>query len=373
MSAFADQNHRILPVKIEITHDEEKLTRDIKSLVQEMLSFSAEETESLSVSPLTGGITNRLYLVENAMRPDYHVIVRFFGEGTHEFIDRNAENMVFAALSDKHFGPRFEGLFENGRVEGYLHARCVLPAEMSQPAVMRQVAHVVQRLHSFHLPHFFAYQHGWQMTSSPPAYRRPSLNNKNINSSAVAPLPVTAEHTHANRAEPWVWKKIHLFFSLALGTMRSLEESSSPEDLARLEVYRQLGLDVMFEETKWLQQRVEKILAQLAFHMHYHDHIHGLKAPDGVHDRVSARDQGMAYALEEVLCHNDLLSGNILVMREHKLLGMGEKVDVRLIDYEYAAYNYRSYDLANHFCGEKNQRIIISCQFFKSYYRSYFL
>jgi Ser/Thr protein kinase RdoA (MazF antagonist) len=62
---------------------------------------------------------------------------------------------------------------------------------------------------------------------------------------------------------------------------------------------------------------------------------------------------GRGFGLQEALCHNDLLSGNIL--RRNAAGGTGEEgVDrpVFLIDYEYAAYNYRAFDLANHFSGE---------------------
>ncbi|OMJ11350.1 putative ethanolamine kinase A, partial [Smittium culicis] len=43
-------------------------------------------------------------------------------------------------------------------------------------------------------------------------------------------------------------------------------------------------------------------------------------------------------------CHNDLLSGNVL------LDDSKEQYKVTFIDYEYGSYNYRGYDIANHFC-----------------------
>ena len=47
-----------------------------------------------------------------------------------------------------------------------------------------------------------------------------------------------------------------------------------------------------------------------------------------------------------VFCHNDLQEGNIL----HTRTSAHEPGrDVILIDYEYCAYNYRGFDLANHF------------------------
>ncbi|KAJ2796884.1 hypothetical protein H4R20_005382 [Coemansia guatemalensis] len=42
-----------------------------------------------------------------------------------------------------------------------------------------------------------------------------------------------------------------------------------------------------------------------------------------------------------VFAHNDLLSGNIIIS--------GSKDKVSFIDYEYAMYNYRGFDIANHF------------------------
>jgi len=60
-------------------------------------------------------------------------------------------------------------------------------------------------------------------------------------------------------------------------------------------------------------------------------------------DRVGGfHSAGAREALRPSLCHNDLLSGNILV---HPDTG-----DVRLIDYEYGACSYPAFDIANHFC-----------------------
>eukprot|EP00727_Mastigamoeba_balamuthi_P002652 m51a1_g12384 putative ethanolamine kinase 2 (368) ;mRNA; f:633490-635240 len=48
-----------------------------------------------------------------------------------------------------------------------------------------------------------------------------------------------------------------------------------------------------------------------------------------------------------VLCHNDVQSLNIIVVEERAPGGKGR---VRLIDLEYAAWNYAYFDIANHFC-----------------------
>lgn len=46
-----------------------------------------------------------------------------------------------------------------------------------------------------------------------------------------------------------------------------------------------------------------------------------------------------------VFCHNDLLLKNIIYHNE-PIVGPG----VTFIDFEYAAYNFQAFDIANHFC-----------------------
>lgn len=49
-------------------------------------------------------------------------------------------------------------------------------------------------------------------------------------------------------------------------------------------------------------------------------------------------------------CHNDVQEGNILKVFKERLRNNEEEIELRLIDFEYSAYNYRAFDLANHFC-----------------------
>lgn len=100
-------------------------------------------------------------------------------------------------------------------------------------------------------------------------------------------------------------------------------------------------------------------------------------------EKQRQRLRGRKYGMSECLCHNDLLSGNILLrnqqlveaeallllpspassasaeqQEEEKKPKEGEcttgTVAVHIIDYEYAAYNYRAFDIANHFSGMLN-------------------
>ncbi len=57
---------------------------------------------------------------------------------------------------------------------------------------------------------------------------------------------------------------------------------------------------------------------------------------------------GQLFGFSRALCHNDLLSGNVLLSTDDV---KDEDRAVFLIDYEYASYNYRAFDIANHFIG----------------------
>lgn len=48
-----------------------------------------------------------------------------------------------------------------------------------------------------------------------------------------------------------------------------------------------------------------------------------------------------------VFCHNDCQEGNILLLDNKKNTG---KQKLMLIDFEYSSYNYRGFDIGNHFC-----------------------
>nr|XP_029135256.1 choline kinase alpha-like isoform X2 [Labrus bergylta] len=48
-----------------------------------------------------------------------------------------------------------------------------------------------------------------------------------------------------------------------------------------------------------------------------------------------------------VFCHNDCQEGNVLLLRGRE---SSDKQKLMLIDFEYSSYNYRGFDIGNHFC-----------------------
>jgi len=75
-------------------------------------SWSSVSDDDIIISPLSGGITNIIYLLRkysnntssNTVMNPNNVIIRIYGDGTEMVIDRNIENVVFASLSSLRIG-----------------------------------------------------------------------------------------------------------------------------------------------------------------------------------------------------------------------------------------------------------------------------
>ncbi|XP_029439072.1 choline kinase alpha isoform X2 [Rhinatrema bivittatum] len=64
-----------------------------------------------------------------------------------------------------------------------------------------------------------------------------------------------------------------------------------------------------------------------------------------------------------VFCHNDCQEGNILLLEGRE---SSEKQKLMLIDFEYSSYNYRGFDIGNHFCEWMYDYTYEKFPFFKS-------
>ncbi|KAG9331406.1 hypothetical protein JZ751_019296 [Albula glossodonta] len=105
------------------------------------------------------------------------------------------------------------------------------------------------------------------------------------------------------------------------------------------------------KEPKWLFETIDR----------YMDRVLGLKFLRSAH--VNKFNRLMKYNLEAelenlrtlltataspvVFCHNDVQEGNILLLN---VQGPSPAGRLMLIDFEYSSYNYRGFDLGNHFC-----------------------
>ena len=87
----------------------------MKEVVRTIIpSWNNVTDDEIIISPLSGGITNIIYLLRkysksnstssNTVMNPNNIIIRIYGDGTEMVIDRNVENIVFATLSSLRIG-----------------------------------------------------------------------------------------------------------------------------------------------------------------------------------------------------------------------------------------------------------------------------
>ncbi|XP_061420356.1 choline/ethanolamine kinase-like [Lethenteron reissneri] len=104
------------------------------------------------------------------------------------------------------------------------------------------------------------------------------------------------------------------------------------------------------KEPKWLYESIERYLKQVmqldfsesSKRMKYDD----LLACDLPNELQRLRDILNATPSPVVFCHNDCQEGNILLLDESS----EKSKKLMIIDFEYCSYNYRGFDIGNHFC-----------------------
>ena len=74
-------------------------------------------------------------------------LVRQFGKSSALALDRDAENRIFARLSELGVAPPLIGTFDGGRIEGWLEGGPCTAPECRAPAVFEPVARALASLH----------------------------------------------------------------------------------------------------------------------------------------------------------------------------------------------------------------------------------
>lgn len=116
--------------------------------------WGALRNELLKCEVITGGLTNKLnlvYLDEGAAGAagESKALIRIFGTGTDQFINRDAEAAVSAAMSAVGIGPRVFGAFPGGRAEEFIdRAVSIKCGDLHRPHVLAEVARLMAAMHS---------------------------------------------------------------------------------------------------------------------------------------------------------------------------------------------------------------------------------
>ncbi|KAD3067929.1 hypothetical protein E3N88_35809 [Mikania micrantha] len=231
------------------------MKRIMKKLCKDLFTKWSNLDEShFFAERVSGGITNLLLKVSVKEQNGnmVHITVRLYGPNTEYVINRERELQAIHYLSAAGFGAKLLGVFGNGMVQSFIHARTFEPLDFRKPKLAAEIAKQLHRFHQVEIP---------------------------------------------GSKEPQLWVDTFKFFERA-----STLTFDDHEKQARYDA-------ISFEEV--------------------HTELIKLKELTG---RLDA---------PVVFAHNDLLSGNVMLNEDEEKL--------YIIDFEYASYSYRGFDIGNHF------------------------
>eukprot|EP00937_MAST-01D_sp_MAST-1D-sp2_P005156 g5156.t1 len=312
LAAFARLGIKVHPGRVDFHAGEAVLHASLFDVCRALVDgWAGVRDAQCSVRQISGGITNMLYRVtarregeDPPMGAADAALVRVYGDKTELMIDRLKDTTVFAELAALKFGPPFHGAFGNGRVEGWCEMRPLDAAEIRLRCFAAPIARTMGRMHRL-------------LPSSGGARDRPVL-----------------------------WTVLNKWLGMVAEIEFAYDEGKRA-DLARLDPGR------LRAELAWLKTRLPTGSGS--------GHEAG-RGPARDNMRAAMRACAWKYASEIVFTHHDVLGGNVLTSAPPPPTAgdsAGEPADgpagsrapqTMFIDFEYGGYDYRGFDIANHFC-----------------------
>jgi thiamine kinase-like enzyme len=255
---------------------DEQILRIASELCPHLFSKSDQDDEkkemdpSFEVKPLTGGLSNELFIVTRKDVSAPSVLVRIHPDEGEEdvLVNRVIENHLAAWLSEQGIAPAYYGRFKNGRIEEFYDNVTTLSSS-TMANYAPKIAVIMAKFHSLNAP------------------------------TEVLPKPSTTHQaTFHKTMDDWLRKAFVL-------------EQKMPNDNMEL-------LTLLENEWKWLYSELQSTTLKDAVQL-----------------------QALEFINQTVMTHMDGQSLNFL---------KDEKDDIRVIDFEYAAWNPRAVDIANTFC-----------------------
>ncbi|CAL8084232.1 unnamed protein product [Calicophoron daubneyi] len=248
----------------------------------------------------TCGLSNYLYLgylkdhVPVRLNEPRKVLIRVYGEVLRSSVESTVLDAVnFALLSEKRMGPQLIGVFSGGRIEEYIEqSRPLTTAELSLSEVIEKTAYHMGRIHALNMPFCKQPTFILKMLEKFLGQLTGRLEPPHRPVSSVSTSSFVALEQEYD-AEPYLDNSSH-----------------SPNFNVVHELTNKLQL---MEEYEWLKSKL---------------FMNGKNA------------------FPVVFCHNDFQENNILVLNDPAKDGCYEMLP---IDFEYSGYNFRGFDIGNHF------------------------
>ncbi|KAM3956056.1 choline/ethanolamine kinase isoform 1-T1 [Aphomia sociella] len=244
------------------------------------------------------------------------VLLRIYGQvhGERAMDAIVTESVIFTLLSERRLGPKLHGVFSGGRIEEYIPARPLLAKEIADPAISMKIAEKMAAIHSMDVP--LSKEPNWlwkTMAKWLKTVREERLSGTNNGKNEQEQLVIKRlKCVDYEKEIEWLKKFIATIDSpvvfchndLQRGNILLLEDEVQPTD-------EDVSVFVQTYNTDSPKSNKEN------------NHTKGYETLSQFEDNTS-----------------DSIMSHMSDSGEPKLV---------LIDFEYCAYNYRGFDMANHF------------------------
>nr|XP_016945261.1 choline kinase A2 isoform X1 [Drosophila suzukii] len=259
------------------------------------------------------------------------VLLRIYGQthGDHALESMITESVVFALLSERNFGPKLHGIFPGGRIEQYIPARALTTAELAEQRILMKVAEKMGEIHSLNIP----------MSKEP----------------------------------DWIWNCMQRWVSGLESIVKGNVQSKPKSSVLQKQMELMRTFDYV-QEIAWMKSVIDEGEYPVVFcHNDLQEGNILLRQPPAGQSERTPRESisSLRSNFDETL--GDSLDGNSNISepetnKSHSIspspcpeldttndsaldasFTTDNEPDLIIIDFEYCAYNYRGYDLANHF------------------------
>ncbi|XP_041971175.1 choline/ethanolamine kinase isoform X2 [Aricia agestis] len=235
------------------------------------------------------------------------VLLRIYGQvhGERAMDAIVTESVIFTLLSERRLGPKLHGVFSGGRIEQYIPARPLLARELMEPALSMKIAEKMAAIHSMEVP----------LTKEP----------------------------------SWLWKTMGKWLKTAQNERFAPDAPPGRTDEEQ-EVIRKLKAVDFDKEIEWLKKFLATVDSPVVFchnDMQKGNILLLEDEPTPSEDEISSEYVGSFDGKKQcVLTQFDDTNTSDSILSHMSDSGEPKLV---LIDFEYCAYNYRGFDIANHF------------------------
>ncbi|KAM8715476.1 hypothetical protein ACLKA7_002517 [Drosophila subpalustris] len=292
------------------------------------VALSAKQANKRRRFDSDSGNSSLLRRLHTPKQEPREVLLRIYGQthGDHALESMITESVVFTLLSERNFGPKLHGIFPGGRIEQYIPARSLATTELGDARISMKIAEKMGEIHSLNIP----------MSKEP----------------------------------DWIWNCMDRWLASVDSIVKGKIESKPNSTV--LQKQRELMRTIDYvQEIAWLRSVIEARAYPVVFcHNDLQEGNILLRQSNSGQESRSPRESIsiLRSNFDETL--GDSLDGNSNLETEdnksHSPLPCDEldttddsaldasftsdhEPDLIIIDFEYCAYNYRGFDLANHF------------------------